>query len=117
MPIKSLPSSIHSSYIRTFREQAYWKKKYLVYNKSGGRLSGWAQCAQSVGEGAVLLAYDDALGRCDVRNLVRREILLELDVRLLRHLPHERVHLVLRRRHHRRGAHRVFHVRGLYVEV
>ena len=97
----------------------------LVYNnKQRERLTNYIrlrcrpQRAQAVREAAVLLANDSgALGWRNVRHLVRREVMLQLDIRLLRHLAHERVYLVLRRRHGSRRAHRVFHIRRLYVEV
>ena len=76
------------------------------------------QRTQAVRKVTVLLADRGcALWWGEVRHLFGREIVLKLYIGLLRHLPHKRVHLILRRRHGRRRAHRVLHVRRLDVQI
>ena len=86
---------------------------------TGGASGSRAERTEAIRELAVLLAnHGRALWLGELSgDLLGREIVLQLDVRLLGHLPHQRVHLVLRRRHGRRGAHRVLHVGRLDVEV
>ncbi|KAL7282542.1 hypothetical protein ACG7TL_004013 [Trametes sanguinea] len=65
----------------------------------------------------VVLLADLLLRDLDLGRLLRGEVVLELDVRLLRGLLHERVDLVLRRGDGGRVRHRLLHVGRLHVEV
>ena len=92
--------------------------KYNRWSNSGS-LSRRPECAQAIRKFAVLLA--DCRGsfwrRKFSRNFFVREIMLQLDIGLLCHLPHERIHLILRRGHGSRRSHRIFHVRRLHVQI